>query len=229
VVVTGIEKIVPRLSDLAVLWPSLTYSATGRVLSAYKTLIGGPRKPGELDGPEEFHVVLLDNGRSELLADIEQRDVLRCIRCGACLNACPVYQQIGGHAYGTTYQGPIGSVLTPHLRGQEFDHLSYASSLCGKCTSVCPVKVDLHHHLMQNRRNTVATHRRSLFERIAFRGWRWTMMSSGRFSVLSKLGRTGLRVLTGMGANPLSKWTAYRAAPELPKQSFREMWRRGDV
>jgi L-lactate dehydrogenase complex protein LldF len=229
VVVTGIEKVIPRLSDLAVLWPSLTYSATGRVLTAYKTLIGGPRQSGEVDGPEEFHVVLLDNGRSELLADVEQRDVLRCIRCGACLNACPVYQQIGGHAYGTTYQGPIGSVLTPHLRGPEYDHLSYASSLCGKCTSVCPVKVDLHHHLLQNRRNTAQSGRKPWTERLAFRGWRWMMMSQTRFALFSRMGRSGLRLLTAMGANPLRKWTAYRAAPDLPTKSFRDMWRNGDV
>jgi L-lactate dehydrogenase complex protein LldF len=229
VVVTGIEKVVPRLSDLAVLWPTLTASATGRMLAAYKTLIGGPRLPGEVDGPEEFHVVLLDNGRSELLADVEQRDVLRCIRCGACLNVCPVYHQIGGHAYGTTYQGPIGSVLTPHLRGAEFDHLSYASSLCGKCTSVCPVKIDLHHHLLQNRRNTVQKQRKSSFERMTFRAWRWTMMNNRRFALLSRIGRGSLRMLTAMGANPLRKWTAYRAAPNIPTKSFRDMWRNGDV
>lgn len=229
VVVTGIEKVIGRLNDLAVLWPTLTTAATGRMLAAYKTLIGGPRKPGEVDGPEEFHVVLLDNGRSELLADIEQRDVLRCIRCAACLNVCPVYQQIGGHAYGTTYQGPIGSVLTPHLRGPEFDHLSYASSLCGKCTSVCPVKIDLHHHLLQNRRNSVQAGRKPLSERLAFRGWRWLMMGSGRYSWLSKLGIRSAQLLSGMGANPLKKWTAYRAAPVFPKKSFRDMWRDGDV
>jgi len=229
VVVTGIEKVIAHLSDLAVLWPTLTTAATGRMLATYKTMIGGPRGPDEVDGPEEFHVVLLDNGRSELLADTEQRDVLRCIRCAACLNVCPVYQQVGGHAYGTTYQGPIGSVLTPHLRGPEFDHLSYASSLCGKCTSVCPVKIDLHHHLLQNRRNTVRKGRRPLSERMAFRGWRWLMMGSGRYAWLSKLGLRAIRVLSGMGANPLKKWTEYRAAPEFPEKSFREMWRDGDV
>ncbi len=229
VVVTGIEKVIGRLSDLAVLWPTLTTAATGRMLAAYKTLIGGPRLPGEVDGPEEFHVVLLDNGRSELLADVEQRDVLRCIRCAACLNVCPVYQQIGGHAYGTTYQGPIGSVLTPHLRGSEFDHLSFASSLCGKCTSVCPVKIDLHHHLLQNRRNAVQAKRKPLSERMAFRGWRWLMMGSGRYSRLSKLGLRATKMLSGMGADPLKKWTAYRSALVFPKKSFREMWRDGDV
>jgi len=155
VAVTGIEKVIPRLEDLATLWPVLATSGTGQGITTYGTLIGGPRRPGEADGPEEFHVVLVDNGRSNLLADAEQREVLHCIRCGACLNICPVFRHIGGHSYGTIYPGPIGSVLTPHLRGPEFQHLSYASSLCGACTSVCPVKIDLHHHLLHNRRNFV--------------------------------------------------------------------------
>jgi len=145
------------------------------------------------------------------------------------LNVCPVYQQIGGHAYGTTYQGPIGSVLTPHLRGPEFDHLSYASSLCGKCTSVCPVKIDLHHHLLQNRRNAVSAGRKPLSERMAFRGWRWLMMNSGRYARLSKVGLCAARAFSSIGASPLKKWTAYRAAPEFPKKSFRDMWKDGDV
>src|SRR5207237_2189016 len=130
VAVTSIDKVLPRLEDLAYLWPVLATSRTGQPITHYSTLSGGPRKPGEPDGPEEFHVVLVDNGRSKLLADAEQREVLHCIRCGACLNICPVYRHIGGHTYGTTYQGPIGSVLTPHLNGlEQFKHLSYAASL----------------------------------------------------------------------------------------------------
>ena len=229
VVVTGIEKVVPRLRDLSLLWPVLATAGTGQPVTTYNTLIGGPRTADEIDGPEEFHVVLLDNGRSELLADLEQRDALRCIRCGACLNACPVYRQIGGHTYSTTYQGPIGSVLTPHFRGHEYDHLSYASSLCGNCTSVCPVKIDLHHHLLQNRRNSVETGQRPWTERTAFRAWRWMMMNGKRFGRLAKLGKMGLRAGRALGADPLKPWTAYRAGPELPKKSFRDMWRDGDV
>jgi len=140
VAIVGIEKVLPRLEDLALFWPLLSTSGTGQALTVYNSLIGGPRQPGETDGPEEFHVILLDNGRTGLLADAEQRDALHCIRCGACLNECPVYKTIGGHAYGTTYSGPIGSVITPHLRGPaEWTHLAYASSLCGNCTDVCPV------------------------------------------------------------------------------------------
>jgi L-lactate dehydrogenase complex protein LldF len=229
VVVTGIEKIVPRLRDLGILWPTLAAAGTGQSVTTYNTLIGGPRIADEIDGPEEFHIVLVDNGRSELLADVEQRDALRCIRCGACLNACPVYRNIGGHTYATTYQGPIGSVLTPHFRGHDFDHLSYASSLCGKCTSVCPVKIDLHHHLLQNRRNSVNTADHPRSERLAFRFWRWTMMSNTRFSRVGKLGRFCARHARIVGFDLMRPWTKYRAAPELPKQSFRDLWRDGRV
>src|SRR5207253_5653617 len=177
VAVTGIEKVIPRLEDLALLWPVLATSGTGQGITTYSTLIGGPRRPGEADGPEEFHVVLVDNGRSNLLADAEQREVLHCIRCGACLNICPVYRNVGGHTYGTTYQGPIGSVLTPHLAGlKQYQHLSYASSLCGACTSVCPVKIDLHHHLLHNRRNAVSRGGSKSGDRIMFRLWRSSMM-----------------------------------------------------
>jgi L-lactate dehydrogenase complex protein LldF len=232
VAITGIEKIVPRLADLALMWPVLTTIATGQHLSAYKTLIGGPRQPGEVDGPDEFHVVLLDNGRTDVLADPEQREVLHCIRCGACLNVCPVYCKIGGHAYGTTYQGPIGSVLTPHLRGiKEFQHLPNASSLCGACSAICPVRINLHHHLLQSRRNAVQQTERPFIEKAGFRFWRWTMSSAGRFRVLGKFSRTVLRFvrdfkLTGTAADPMHKWNKYRVAPDVPRESFRELWRK---
>ena len=135
----------------------LATAGTGQALTCYNSMYGGPRQPGECDGPEEYHVVLLDNRRTELLADAEQRDALHCIRCGACLNVCPIFRNVGGHTYGTTYSGPIGSVITPHLRGlQDWKHLSFASSLCGACTETCPVKIDLHHHLLQNRRNAAS-------------------------------------------------------------------------
>ena len=229
VVVTGIEKVVPRLRDLAALWPTLATAGTGQSVTTYNTLIGGPRTSEEIDGPDEFHVVLVDNGRSELLADVEQRDALRCIRCGACLNACPVYRTIGGHTYATTYQGPIGSVLTPHFRGPDFAHLSYASSLCGSCTSVCPVKIDLHHHLLQNRRNSVDGHQRPWSERKAFRLWRWLMMDASRFSRLAQFGTFITRLAHAVGIDLMKPWTRYRCAPELPKKPFRDAWRDGDV
>ena len=232
VAVVGIEKVVPRMADLAVLWPTLATAGTGQHLTTYNTMIGGPRQPGEMDGPEEFHVVLLDNGRTRLLADAEQREVLHCIRCGACLNACPVYRNIGGHTYGTIYGGPIGSVLTPHLRGlNEYQHLSYASSLCGNCTEVCPVEIKLHDHLLQNRRDAVRHAHRPWTERLGFRLWRWLMMGGTRFRILGRFARWFLRTLRAMGlrgtaADPLMIWEEYRTAPDLSQQSFREQWRK---
>src|SRR5882724_11098073 len=165
----GIEKVLPRLEDLALFLPLLATAGTGQPLTCYNSFYGGPRQPGESDGPEEYHVVLLDNRRTELLADAEQRDALHCIRCGGCLNVCPIFRNVGGHTYGTTYSGPIGSVITPHLRGlQDWKHLSYASSLCGACTETCAVKINMHHHLLQNRRNASQA-RPSLAERLAFK------------------------------------------------------------
>ena len=235
VAVTGSEKVVPRLQDLALLWPVLSTAGTGQPLTCYNTLVGGPRGQNEVDGPEEFHVVLLDNGRSELLADVEQRDVLHCIRCGACLNACPVFRTVGGHTYGTTYQGPIGSVLTPHLRGiREFQHLSSASSLCGACTEVCPVKIDLHHHLLHNRRNAVQTGNRSWSERVGFSLWRWAMLKPWRFKLFGALTRLALRCanalgLSGTALDPARPWTKDRAALRVPRKSFRALWKDSDA
>ncbi len=231
VAVTGIEKVVPRLQDLATLWPVLATAGTGQPITCYNTLIGGPRRPGEPDGPQEFHVVLVDNGRSELLADTEQRDILHCIRCGACLNACPVFRAVGGHTYGTIYPGPIGSVLTPHLRGlDEFQHLSYASSLCGACTEVCPVKIDLHHHLLHNRRNAIRAGTHPGLERLQMKMFRWMMMDGGRFRLLGGLARAALRLVNAMGLagsvfDPLRVWTKRRAPMDIPKHSFRSLWR----
>src|SRR2546423_1667311 len=165
----GIEKILPRLEDLALFLPMLATAGTGQPLTCYNSLYGGPRQTGETDGPQEYHVVVLDNRRTELLVDAEQRDALHCIRCGACLNVCPIFCNVGGHTYATTYQGPIGSVITPHLRGlREWKHLSYASSLCGACTETCPVKINLHHHLLHNRRNA-SRQKPNAIEKLAFR------------------------------------------------------------
>lgn len=230
VAVTGIEKVVPRLEDLGLMWQVLAASGTGQPLTTYNTLVGGPRGPGEPDGPEEFHVVLLDNGRSSLLADPEQREVLHCIRCGACLNACPVFSRVGGHAYGTTYSGPIGSVLTPHMRGPQFQHLSYASSLCGACTSVCPVRIDLHHHLLHNRRNAAVLKQTKLVERMTFRVWRHVMLHPRLYALNGWLTRRTLRALYALGLagsilDPLRAWNRGRTPVPLPSQSFRARWK----
>jgi L-lactate dehydrogenase complex protein LldF len=223
IAVAGIEKVIPRLEDLALMWPVLATAGNGQAVMVYNTLIAGPRLDSEPDGPEEFHVVLLDNGRTRLLADAEQRDALHCIRCGACLNACPVYKNIGGHAYGTTYQGPIGSVITPHLRDvADWSHLPYASSLCGACSGVCPVRIDIHHHLLHNRRNAVRHKFDNPLQRLAFQAWLRVMLDATRYRVGSKLARLAMRF--GFAQPFLKPWTRGRELPAPPAESFREWW-----
>ncbi len=225
----GIEKILPRLDDLALFLPMLATMGTGQALTCYNTLYGGPRQPGETDGPEEWHVVLLDNRRTELLADAEQRDALHCIRCGACLNVCPIFRNVGGHTYGTTYTGPIGSVITPHLRGlQKWKHLSSASSLCGACTETCPVKIDLHHHLLQNRRNA-AKAKPSFMERLAYKLFGFVANRPALWSVVKKLGRRAQpmqKLVNGTALDPARAWTQTRDLPSLAKESFKDWWRK---
>ena len=170
IVIVGIEKVIPSLHDLALFWPLLATFGTGQQITVYNTIISGPRQPNETDGPEEMYVILLDNGRTNILANEKQRESLYCIRCGACLNACPVYKNIGGHAYASTYSGPIGSVITPHLKDMgEWKHLSYASSLCGNCTEVCAVKINLHELLLENRHEAVEGGHANFNEKMAWR------------------------------------------------------------
>lgn len=226
--IVGIEKVVPKLEDLAVLLPMLATAGAGQNMTCYNTMLGGPRQPGETDGPTEFHVVLLDNRRTALLADAEQRDSLHCIRCGACLNVCPIFKNIGGHSYGTTYQGPIGSVITPHLRGlQPWKHLSFSSSLCGACAEACPVKIDLHHHLLQNRRNAIAE-KPVWWEKPIFAGFAWFMRRPALYRLAAPLLRIGgpvLHAIRGQFFDPARLWTATRDLPPAPPQSFKEYWR----
>jgi L-lactate dehydrogenase complex protein LldF len=228
VALMGIEKVIPRLDDLALFLPMLATVGAGQLLSGYNTLYAGPRLNGEIDGPEQFHLILLDNGRTRLMADAEQRDALHCIRCGACLNVCPIFRNVGGHTYGTTYPGPIGSVITPHLRGlQDWRHLSFASSLCGACTQACPVKIELDHHLLQNRRNAVKQSP-AFLEKLAFDVFALLMRNAALYRLAMKIGKYAQPlhpIVKGSALDPAKAWTRTRETPAFAKTSFRDWWR----
>jgi L-lactate dehydrogenase complex protein LldF len=226
IAISGIEKVVEHLDDLAVLLPMLATAGAGQPLTCYNTLYSGPRRPGEADGPEEMHIVLLDNSRTAILADPEQRDSLHCIRCGACLNVCPIFKNVGGFTYGTTYQGPIGSVITPHLRGlADWNHLSAASSLCGACTDACPVRIDIAHHLLHNRRNAART-APNAWERLGHRLFAMVARRPWLFGLGGAVFRRTLPLLKAVRPPLLRDWLASRDLPAAPRQSFRRQWDR---
>jgi L-lactate dehydrogenase complex protein LldF len=220
IVVVGIEKMIPSMNDLALFWPLLSTFGTGQTVTVYNTIIAGPRQPNETDGPEEMYVILLDNGRTNILKNPAQRQSLYCIRCGACLNVCPVYKNIGGHAYGTTYSGPIGSVITPNLQGmQDFKHLSYASSLCGACTEVCPIKINLHELLLENRHESVEEGLATITEKMAWKLWKLSslnrrLMNMGNGDIKNK-------VVNGL----FKGWAKNRSSLDFSKKTFNEMWK----
>lgn len=220
IAIVGIEKIIPSFTDLGLFWPLLATYGTGQMITVYNSVISGPRQPGETDGPEEMYVILLDNGRTNILANEKARESLYCIRCGACLNACPVYKNIGGHAYGTTYSGPIGSVITPQMQGmKEWKHLSYASSLCGNCTEVCAVKINLHELLLENRSEAVESGANTFMEKIAWKAWKKASLSRN----LMNKGNSSIKnwVMNKM----FRGWTKHRADLNFPEKTFNQMWK----
>lgn len=221
IAIVGIEKMLPSVNDLSLFWPLLSTYGTGQNVTVYNTIFTGPRQSGETDGPEEMYVILLDNGRTNMMVKPEVREGLYCIRCGSCLNACPVYKNIGGHAYGATYSGPIGSVISPHLAGMsEYKHLSYASSLCGSCTAACPVKINIHEMLLKNRHIAVKENLNTTSENIGWKIWKKGMMSRSLMNMAS------MRMKEKM-VNKLFKdtWSAHRATLDFPKKSFNQLWK----
>jgi len=220
IVVAGIEKVIPSMNDLALFWPLLATYGTGQRITVYNTIVTGPRQQGETNGPDEMYVILLDNGRTNILANEKSRESLYCIRCGACLNACPVYKNIGGHSYETAYSGPIGAVITPHLKQMnEWKHLSYASSLCGNCTEVCAVKINLHELLLENRHEAVDEGNSSFAERTGWKMWKQAMLRRS----LMNLGNA--RIKNWVVNNLLKGWKEHRSEMKFPKKSFNQLWK----
>lgn len=229
VVLASIEKVVPTLEDAATILRVLARSATGQDLSVYTTFTTGPRRPGDLDGPEQFHVLLLDNGRTGMLGS-EFREMLRCIRCGACINHCPVYGAVGGHAYGWVYSGPMGAVLVPNLIGiDEAGHLPNASTLCGRCEEVCPMRIPLPRMLRQLRQRQFAAGQGSKPVRQGLRGWAWVARRPGLYRLATRIGVGALGLMGRRRGRftslPLAAgWTAARDLPAPQGRTFQQMW-----
>ncbi|MET0242190.1 MAG: LutB/LldF family L-lactate oxidation iron-sulfur protein [Flavitalea sp.] len=219
IVIVGIEKIIPSMTDLGLFWPLLATYGTGQKMTVYNSLITGPRQPGEVDGPDEMYVILLDNGRTNILDNPVSRESLYCIRCGACLNACPIYKNIGGHAYGTTYSGPIGSVITPQLQGQkDWQHLSNASSLCGNCTAVCAVKINLHELLLENRFEAAVKGIPGVGEKLAWKVWKTASLNRKYMNKGNK------KIKNWMVNKAFKAWTAHRSDLDFSEKTFNQLW-----
>jgi L-lactate dehydrogenase complex protein LldF len=239
VALMGMEKVIPRFADLAVFIKLLARAASGQAITQYTSIITGPRRAGEHDGPDQFHLVIFDNGRSRI-RETEYRDVLRCIRCGACLNACPVFRTIGGHAYGSVYPGPIGSLLTPLFNGLEnHAHLPQASSLCGACFDACPVKINIPDMLIRMKRDLQKADAGaprdggiSPAEKLLLRLWTFTLSGTRRYALAQWAQRRFLRrTLAGKNGwitrlpGPAKGWTQHRDFPAPAEKSFRQLWK----
>jgi L-lactate dehydrogenase complex protein LldF len=249
IAIVGMEKLIPTMEDFAVMLGLLPRSATGQKITTYVNMITGPRRPGEPDGPEELHVIFMDNGRTNLLGS-EFEEALYCIRCGACMNVCPVYRNIGGHAYGSIYPGPIGSVISPVLTGfEEWNDLPQASSLCGACAEVCPVGIHLHDHLVNLRGTMVEKGKDSFWQTLLFKVWMSAWRKPWLYRLASKVGYLGMRpfakpvAATGGGAvagsgagagsgaetceslpGPFKAWTNTRNFPPVARRTFHDRW-----
>jgi L-lactate dehydrogenase complex protein LldF len=225
VAVVGIEKIVATLEDYATLTQVLPRSATGQKMSVYTHMINGPRRPQDGDGPEQVYVVLVDNGRSNIYAT-GYTEALACIRCGACLNACPVYEVAGGHSYGWVYPGPIGAVVTPLLTGVEnASPLPYASSLCGNCKQVCPVDIDIPRMLLDLRRDLVEAGQTEKTWDLGMRAWAFCSRSPALFRLAGAAAGFATRLFPNASLpGPLGGWSKYRKNPDFAKKPFRELW-----
>lgn len=232
VAVMGMEKVIPSVRDLATMLRILIRSATGQRISSYVTMVNGPRRASEEDGPEEFHLIIMDNGRSKLLGDEPLREALNCIRCGACLNACPVYRKVGGHSYGWVYPGPIGAIVSPVLTGvKEGKNLPFASSLCGACHEACPVKINIPRMLLELRSRVAegdkSERSRGRWEPLIWKGWKWGMTDRKRFERGAKVGRAFGNPFSSDGwvsnaVGPISGWTSSRDFPLPESESFVE-------
>jgi L-lactate dehydrogenase complex protein LldF len=225
VALMGVERLVPTFDDLSVMLQVLARSATGQKITVYTNLISGPRRSDEPDGPEELHIVLVDNGRVQALGT-EMAEILYCIRCGACLNACPVYREIGGHAYGSVYPGPVGAVVTPTLDGiGPWSELPQASSLCGACREVCPVRIDIPRMLLTLRHQGDEAGKTPLWLKVGIRAYEWVATNPLLFGWGTALARVASRLIASQGwitrlPPPLSGWTRSRDFPAFASQSF---------
>lgn len=239
IAVAGIEKVIPRAQDLATFLKLLARSATGQLLSVYTSFLSGPRRTGEVDGPDEFYVVLVDNGRTKLLPDRGKRQSLYCIRCGACLNTCPVYRKIGGHSFPWVYSGPIGAILTPQFMGVAAEPgLPFASSLCGACGEVCPVKIEIPRILLELRsdvKKAETRDRTNRLEKLAFRAFAWLATHPRLYEIAGRIAATvspsgdggWIRTVPAlMNVPPVRAWLSRRDLPPPPPHTFRELWRR---